>query len=90
MDSLAKSEVFFFVTTIAVGLFTIVGVVIAVYLVKILRNINAVSELASAQASKISGDIDLVRETIKEEGWRAIKRLNFFAKWFGGKKSKNT
>ena len=89
MDTLAKSEIFFFITSIAVVLFTIVGVVIAFYLIKISRNISEITERAKDQAGKISNDIDALRENIKEEGVQALKKFKFIANLFGSKKTKN-
>ena len=86
MDSLAKSEIFFFITSIAVVLFTIVGVVIAVYLIKIARSVSAIAERTEQQVDKISNDIDTVREGVKKEGIKALKQFNFFKSLFGNSK----
>ena len=86
MDTLAKSDIFFFITSIAVVLFTIVGVIVAIYVVKIARNISEISERANEQTKKISDDIDALRENIKEEGVKAIKQFKWFTNIFGGGK----
>lgn len=83
MDSVLKSEVFFFITTIAVGVFTIVGVVIAIYFIKILRNIHIVSTVISRQCEEVSHDIDSLRAKIKQDGQSLSQLLRFFARWFG-------
>lgn len=86
MDSFIKADVFFFITSIAVTLFTIVGVVIAFYLIKIARSVSAIAERTEQQVDKISNDIDTVREGVKKEGIKALKQFAFFKSWFGGTK----
>ncbi len=66
MDTLMKANVFFFITTIAVIIFAILGIVIAVYVVRILADIKRASakfertmaelgEQAEALSDKIGG-----------------------------------
>lgn len=89
METLVKSDVFFFITSIAVVLFTIIGLVAAFYLIKISRNISEITERAKEQAGKISDDIDDLRVNIKKEGVQALKKIKFISNFFGGKKTKN-
>ena len=44
MDTLMKANIFFFITSVAVVLFTIFWTIIAVYIVRILRNIKRASD----------------------------------------------
>ncbi len=88
MDAVAKSEIFFFITSIAVILFTIVGVIVAFYVIKIARNVSEITDRANEQTKKISQDVDALRENVKEEGWKVIKQFKLFKNLFGGKKTK--
>lgn len=65
METIARSDIFFFITTIAVGLLTIVSLVALVYLIKILRNIKDVSDLVKKESYRVVGDIDSVRQNLK-------------------------
>lgn len=55
MDTLMKADIFFFVTTIAVVAFFIMGSIAFYYLIGILRNVKRVSD-------KIGGTMDAANE----------------------------
>ncbi len=66
MDTLIHANIFFFVTTIAVIIFVLLGIIMAVYIIQILRNIKRasdkleegienLSEHAEALSDKITG-----------------------------------
>jgi hypothetical protein len=63
MDSIAKADIFFFVTTIAIALLTIGGIIIIAYVWRIVRNVRDVTERFRDQAYKVSEDIDEMRKT---------------------------
>lgn len=66
--SLLKSDIFFFVTTIAVVVLTLILSIIMIYLISILRYLKSISQIAKDQAEVISDDIDDLRGTIKTKG----------------------
>ena len=60
MDTFMKADIFFFVTTIAVVTFLLLGSIVAFYVIKILRNVHRASqkleekiEAGSEQASAL-------------------------------------
>lgn len=65
MDTIAKSDIFFLVTTLAVVILTVVGFIILVYIWKIVRNIKDVSEHAKSEAVEIIDEIHGVKSKIK-------------------------
>lgn len=66
MDTLMKANVFFFVTTIAVIAFCIVGVVAFVYLIAILRNIKKAADRLESEMNAIEHDMDSLYRKISE------------------------
>ncbi|MBI3442947.1 MAG: hypothetical protein HY007_04220 [Candidatus Sungbacteria bacterium] len=79
MDSLMKADIFFVVTTVAVFFVTGVAVWVMVYVVKILRNVENISETVKTETKKLSQDIDGLREHVKQRG--ALPR--FLLRWMG-------
>jgi hypothetical protein len=75
MDSVLKSDIFFFVTTIAIILLTIGGIIIIGYVWRIVRNVRDVSERIREQTLKISDDIDEVRKEGARGVWDAMIKL---------------
>jgi hypothetical protein len=75
MDSVLKSDIFFFVTTVAIILLTIGGIIIIAYLWRIVRNVKDVSERIRDQAYKVSGDIDEMRKEGFGGVWSSIMKI---------------
>lgn len=74
-----KADIFFVVTTIAVCAISVIAIWVLVYLVKILRNIENISETVKEETKKFSQDIDGFREQVKQTG--ALPR--FLLRWIG-------
>lgn len=70
MKEIAKSDLFFFVTTIAVVIVTIIIIVALIYIVRILRDAKRLSAKAREEGEALLGDISLAREKVKSEGIR--------------------
>jgi uncharacterized protein YoxC len=75
MDTVAKSDIFFFVTTISVILLTVGGIIIIVYIFKIVSNVKDASDRLKSQAKKVSEDIDDLRESGFKDVINRIKRI---------------
>lgn len=86
MDSLMKSDVFFFITGISVILLTIFWLVLLIIVsffgFKILKNIKIVSDIFKDQTEKISQDFEKTKEDIndvkKEAKTSILLLLRFF------------
>lgn len=81
MATIMKSEVFFFITAIAVVLITIVFFVVLYHLIKILRDVEDISHTAKVETHHIAHDIESVRKSAKHEGRKFKKLGNFFTGW---------
>jgi len=78
MNTLIKADIFFFITTIAIVLLTVVAIVVAIYVVRILRDIKNLSEKVKIEGGEIIDDVASARENIKKESsgiWLIIKRF---------------
>ncbi len=71
MESIIKSDIFFFITGIAVILLTVFWLVllgmIIYYARKIIRDIKTISSVVKDQTERISEDADRVRENLVDD-----------------------
>jgi hypothetical protein len=70
MSDIAKMDIFFIVTTIAVVVVTVLLSIALYRIVKILRNVERVSKLVSDEGEAVRGDIADMRGAIKAEGFK--------------------
>jgi membrane protein implicated in regulation of membrane protease activity len=78
MNTLIKADFFFFITTISIVLLTIVAIVVAFYVIRILRNVKELSEKVKIEGGEIIDDVSVARKNIKKEGssiWLIIKKF---------------
>jgi len=80
MESILKSEIFFFISSISVVLITVIFVIVGFYLVKIMRNFSHISE-------RLKETVDSTASSLEEVG-NDIKESTLF-KFFFGKKKKS-
>ena len=69
-----KSDVFFFITSVAIVILTIAILVAFFYLIKILRDFKEVSKKVKDESELIIGDVEEARKNIKQKG----KTINSF------------
>ena len=72
MNTLAKADIFFFITSLAVVAIAMVCIVVLVYLARIMKNIKDISDAAHREARGIADDIHAFREDVVKEGTQAI------------------
>lgn len=68
MNEIYKSDVFFFITSIAVIVISALLVVLIIYLIKVFRDIKYISNKAKTEADLISQDISELRKNVKDSG----------------------
>lgn len=66
MDTLMKADIFFFVTTIAVIVFLILGSIAFYYIIKTLRNIKNASDTLSHKIEIASENADTLYHSIAD------------------------
>ncbi len=84
MDPFYKQDVFFFVTTIAVIVLTLLLAILIVYIIKISRDIRYISKKAKNEADLISQDLSELRTNIKDKG----AKFKFFWSFFNSSRKK--
>ena len=77
MDEFFKMDMFFLVTTVVVFLAGILGLVVLVYVIKILRSVDNVAKNVSEESNNMRGDIAVLRTKIRDEGmkWKHISEF---------------
>jgi hypothetical protein len=79
MSEFAKMDIFFVVTTIAVVIVAALFTIALYYIVRILRNVDHVSQIVSEEGDLMREDIAQMRSSIKREGFK-ISHLASFAR----------
>lgn len=77
MDSLIKSDIFFFVTTVVVAGLGVLIAVALVYLVRILSDVKKLSQKVRQEGEHIVDDIEGLRENIKKNTMKLSDILSF-------------
>jgi hypothetical protein len=78
MNEFLKQDIFFFVTTIAVVILTLLLAILVIYLIKISRDVKYISQKAKHEANLISEDISELRQNIKDKGAKFKYFMSFF------------
>lgn len=66
METLMKADIFFFVSTSAVIIFIILGIAIAWYLIKILKNVKEATDILKNKIKAIDYQLDEIKKGITE------------------------
>ena len=66
MDTFMKADIFFFVATIAVALFTLVVIVIGVYVARFMRTCNRIARNVEERADEIGEDVEEMIDDVRE------------------------
>lgn len=89
METIAKADIFFFITSVAVILLALLGAAALVYAIRILRSIRKIADLAQHEAQNLSQDIQDLRDEVKKEGGRLGGAIKAFARMLLGKKNRS-
>lgn len=88
MESIIKADIFFFITGMAITIFTIGMIIAMVYVIRILNDMKRISKTMLKESDKFANDIDSLREAVKSEGAKARTIANFFLKLFAHRRKK--
>ena len=78
METILKSEIFFFISSISTVLLTVIFVIVGFYLIKIMKNFSHISE-------KLKETVDGAASSLEEVG-DSIKDSRLFKFLFGNKR----
>lgn len=82
MENIIHADIFFFIASIAVIVFTICLIIIMFYVARILNDMKHISKTMSQEGDKLLNDIDNMREKVKEEGTKVMTIADFFLNLF--------
>ncbi len=80
-ESFLRSEIFFFITSISVIIFTVIFIIFSFYLIKIMKNFSDISARFKKTVDDASSDISEIGQRINES--------SLFTFIFGKKKRTN-
>lgn len=66
MNTLIHADIFFFVATIAVIVFLLLGIIVSVYLIGILKNVKKATEKINNTIDDAEEEIDIIKHKIAE------------------------
>lgn len=84
MSEIAKADLFFVITTIAVVVVSAAFVVALVYLIRILKDFKKVTGKITEESERISKDLSDLHTAVREQGARVAQAVTSF----GSKKKK--
>lgn len=64
METVMKADIFFFVTTITVIVFLVLGSIACLYLIGILRNVKRATDLLGKKLEETSEHLEEIREKV--------------------------
>jgi signal transduction histidine kinase len=67
MDSLARSDVFFMVTTAAIIIVAILLVGVLIYVLKMVRDARAITKSFRDETKKIISDVEVIRKAVTRD-----------------------
>jgi hypothetical protein len=85
MDQFIQQDIFFFVTTIAVLLVSLLLSILLMYFIKIAHTTNYILKKVKVETDIISGELGELRRNIRKEGVRIKHFTKFFSKVKKGK-----
>jgi membrane protein implicated in regulation of membrane protease activity len=88
VENIIQADIFFFITSIAVVVSAIGVVIVAVYVIRILRDMKHISKKVSEEGDKIIGDVEYLREAAKAEGIKLKNVTDFFFSLFARRHKK--
>lgn len=78
ISNIIHADIFFFVTTIAVGVLTIVLLLIFLYVFKIVRTVEYMVQKVKVEGEQVIDDLSELREQIKEKG-SSVSKISTWA-----------
>ncbi len=88
METLIHADIFFFITAIFVVFLTIGFTIVAVYVIKILRDLKYISTKVKEESDLIAEDIATLRTEARQEGFKIKHAIGFFTSLLHKKSSR--
>jgi len=88
MDTLFKADIFFFITSFVVIVLGVIVAIILVYLVRILRDLKAISQVLRTEIEQLVADVHHFRGKVRERAGDWSDTVKGLVKMFQGKKGR--
>lgn len=88
MDIVLQTNIFFYITSAAVILVTILFLFVLWYVISILRNVRDISEKAKKGTDALVEDLGELRKNVKKDGTKARQVIAFFLQLIVPKKKR--
>lgn len=75
MESIAKMDIFFLVTTVVVALVGLLAIILMVYAIKFIRDARQISQLLREETIEVIDDIEEFRRDVKHKASRLSSLL---------------
>lgn len=85
MNSLLQADIFFFITTVIVLIFAVIGLIAAYYIVHILRSVRYIADKVKIESDHVTDDIHELRGRLKEGGAKFSTIIRTLASFFFAK-----
>jgi predicted Holliday junction resolvase-like endonuclease len=90
MNEIARSDIFFLITSASVIILTVVFVILLVYVIKVARNVKKITDVAGEEIEHLAEDMRKVRSDVRE-GTSTVKNfLKVVAASFGVSRTVNS
>lgn len=86
MDTILKADIFFFISSIATVIITLILCVVGYYVILIARDAKYISTKLRNATDDLEEKFQEIREQVSEEGKRAKYIIDFFLARFMGKR----
>jgi uncharacterized protein YoxC len=87
MNDFLKQDIFFFITTVSVAVLTILLGVLLVYLIRIGRKVDYITDKAKTETDLLTQELANLRQSIRDTGFK-VRHVAQFIRAVTGKKSK--
>lgn len=88
MDSLARSDIFFIITSVAVVALSLVVLVVLVYVAYIVKELHYILKVVHRESELISEDLGDLRLKVREQGFKWSFIFTFLRKLWKNKSTK--
>lgn len=82
MDTIAKSDAFFFITSIAIIVIAIAVIIVLFYVIRLARHIAYVAKKIREESDHVAADLALMRAKVRAQGTSFTGIIRLFSGFF--------
>lgn len=90
MEGILKSDIFFFITAVAVVIFAVAALVVFIYIIRILRDVKKFSSRVREEGEHLTQDVHDLHHNVRAQGKKAKDLSNLVVKTVTQKVKKAT